>query len=89
MGCKGDTDGLNKNCPAVTCFLINCLVRTFNAGLAPKAVMKPWFTGTASRKPLMLGVSSQGSWDHVGWTGPSIGSALQHADPQKSLSFQD
>lgn len=69
--------------------MINCLVWTFNAGLAAKAVMKPWFMATARRKPLRLGVSSQGSWEHVGWTGPSIGSALQHAGPQKSLSFQE
>ena len=54
MGCKGDTDGLNKNHPAVRCCGNDCLAWTYNAGLAPKAVMKPWFKATARRKPLML-----------------------------------
>lgn len=54
VGCKGDTDGLNKNHPAVRCCGNDCLAWTCNAGLAPEAVMKPWFTATARRKPLML-----------------------------------
>ena len=89
MGFKGDTDGLNKSHPAVRCCGSSCSAWTFNAGLAAKAVRKPWVMATARRKQLMQRVSPQGSQEHVGWAEPSRGSALQCVGPRKSLSSQD